>query len=201
MNENEIEEEIKNVDFDSDSDDINSSLKTSDHLKIDTINLETDPQERKKSNLPPRRHISFHLIFNTNISKFSIEASDFEDLWNRMEKACEIFFKTKLINFIALSSAKNPGVLHDTPLEKRVEGRPKVEFIREIGPKRGLMHIHASVSFVVRAVNIKMNQPGIQNCMAKLLGLKNIHFCCKTYRLARETLSDYIRKTKFETDY
>lgn len=157
--------------------------------------LEKEPR-KKKGSKPPQRHIKFHIIFNTNKSKWSLESHQFEELDAKITQACQTFFKEKMPKLYSLEEVADPGSFEDTPLEDRIISK-KVEYIREIGPKKGLIHVHAVVSFCYRALKIQVNRVGIQKSFEKLLGMP-IYCYIKTYRAAKENLHDYVRKTEVD---
>lgn len=176
---------------------------TGNNIPIDDFqitDIELEGSKSKKSGLPPKRHLNFHLIVNTQKRKDQMELPEFETLWNRLSNACKVFFKDYLPKLYSLFEVKNPGSLKDTPLQDRIIGTPTVEYIREIGPTRSLIHLHAVIKFTVRSLIIRMNVPGIEKVFSKLLGLNGVHVYCKLHRDANSTLNDYLRKSLIE-DY
>lgn len=182
---------------DIDDDDIYSDNDiTSKGLEI--VDIEMNPTSKKKSNLPPKRWIIYHLVINTNQRKPSMDPAKFDLLWNRMKSASTIFFEKYFSKLYSLVDVKSPGNFKDVPLQDRILSGPKVEFVREIGPKRGLLHIHIMVKWSVRALNIQLNRVGIEKVWAKLLGLNSLYVHIKKFNDANSNLIDYIRKTLYD---
>jgi hypothetical protein len=183
------------------NDDVNiddDEVYTGEDINIgdfDITNLENEDQKSKRKALPPKRHLNFHLIINTQKQKDKLELIEYEVLWDRLAKACQVFFKQYLPKLYSLFEVKNPGCMKDIPLQDRILCTPTVNYIREIGPTRSLIHLHAVIKFTVRSLIIRLNVPGIEKVFSKLLGLNGVHVYCKLHRDANGTLNDYIRKS------
>lgn len=165
---------------------------------LEIIDLEDNKSSEKKRYLPAKRWIIFHMVINTNQRKPSMDIAKYELLWDRMKKGSLIFFEKYFPKLYSLSEIKSPGILADTPLQDRIISGPKIEFMREIGPKRGLLHIHCMAKWSVRALNIQINRVGIQKVWSKLLGLDNVYVHIKKFNDANSNLIDYIRKTLYD---
>jgi len=183
-----------NDDYDSYDED-NEDIRRGSDIDFHVNDIENEPLT-EKSKAPDRRHISFHIVVNTNQRKDNMEQEAYNNLWEKLKNAANIFCTQKLSEYIILEQPKYSGIWEGKPLPERICGKPKVEYMREIGPKRGLIHLHISVHFIVRALLVRLDINGVKICFNKLLG-SGLYIFYKTYRSAHDNIADYIRKTQF----
>ena len=183
---------------DDSNDEVFLGLPQKKPANVEIINLETH-KETKKHSGSSKRHFVFHIIINTNKSKNNMELPEYESIWNKLSVGARKFFETYFFQLYTLYDVKNPGPMADVPLEDRIISGPKITYTREIGPTRGLIHLHCCVRFTVRALRIKLNIQGIEKTWGKMLGLNGVHCCIKLYRDASGTLVDYMRKSLIDS--
>ena len=172
-----------------------------DDFEIYDVDDEADEYDPKTFR-PDKRHTNFHIIFNTNQRENSLHGDEVDVLINKLKNGAVTFAKEHLNNYIVLNEVSFPGILADTPLENRVIER-KFEFKVEIGPKKGLIHLHMAIYMSFRALWIQLDSTGAKSCLRQIMGMPSAYFYCKTERAAKENLQDYIRKTltKFPDHY
>lgn len=158
-------------------------------------------EPNRKNKKPPRRHIGFHIIVNTNKSKDHCDLTEYQEIRDKLGETCRKIYNSKAFpKYCELSApSTDAGSYENVKLINRVENC-SINFVIEIGPVKGLIHAHASVQFAVRALNIKLNKAKIEKFFEKEMN-RYLHVYIKTHRLANETLEDYIRKSTFAKNY
>ena len=164
-------------------------------LHIDAHDVDDETEDiQSDSYMPSVRHTNFHMVFSTNQREGSLHPNEIDDLIKRLKQTATDFGNNYLNDYIVLNEVNKPGLMADKTLIQRVSSC-RFEFKTEIGPKRGLIHLHMAFYTSHRALCIQLDTTGVKACLRKLMKMPGAYFYCKVERLASENLEDYIRKT------